>query len=112
MRTLPVFQQQTVSNSEARSTRGSASLQAKDPAADDRQRFTEGFIAGWSSILGPRAVPTIIPHCAVPMGESPFQHGYDQARSFVESVQGPRTRSSAPHTTFPAHGLRRATGTG
>ena len=78
------WQRQTVSGAEAkRSVQESASLRTS--AVDDQRRFTEGFIVGWSSMLGPRAVPTIIPNCAVPMGGSPFDHGYHCARAFVEA---------------------------
>jgi hypothetical protein len=38
--------------------------------------------------MGYRVVPTIIPDCEIPVGKSPFEHGYDQARSFIEGVQG------------------------
>jgi hypothetical protein len=38
--------------------------------------------------MGYRVVPTIIPDCEIPVGKSPFEYGYDQARSFIEGVQG------------------------
>jgi hypothetical protein len=56
-------------------------------ASDDKRYFAEGFVAGWCSMLGHRALPTIIPECQVPVDKSPFQHGYDEARSFVDGVQ-------------------------
>ena len=37
--------------------------------------------------MGYRVIPTIIPDCEIPLGKSPFEHGYDQARSFIEGVQ-------------------------
>jgi hypothetical protein len=52
-------------------------------AADDQKRFVEGFIAGWHSVLGYRAPPTIIPHYEVTIDKPPFEYGYEQARTFA-----------------------------
>jgi hypothetical protein len=51
--------------------------------ADDQKHFAEGFLAGWYSIFGLSVIPTIIPDCPVPAGKSPFEYGYEQARSFA-----------------------------
>src|SRR5580700_9838394 len=83
MRTQASSKQETVSGTEAqRSARESVSSRIRSKATDDQQRFSEGFIAGWYSLMGYRVVPTIIPDCEIPVGKSPFEHGYDQARSF------------------------------
>ena len=52
-------------------------------AANDQKRFAEGFMAGWHSVLGYRALPTIIPDYEVPIGTPPFEYGYEQARAFA-----------------------------
>jgi hypothetical protein len=76
MRTQASSQQQIVSRTEAqRSARESASSDIRSRATDDQQRFSEGFVAGWYSLMGYRGVPTIIPDCEIPMGKSPFEHG-------------------------------------
>jgi hypothetical protein len=89
MRTQASSQQQTISRTEAkRSARESASSHIRSRATDDQRRFSEGFVSGWYSLMGYRVVPTIIPDCEIPVGKSPFEHGYDQTRSFIEGVQG------------------------
>jgi hypothetical protein len=94
MRTQASSQQQPVSRTEAqRSARENASSHIRSRATDDQQRFSEGFISGWYSLMGYRVVPTIIPDGEIPVGKSPFEHGYDQARSFIEGVQGHWDRS-------------------
>jgi hypothetical protein len=94
MRTQASSQQQTVSKTEEqRSARESPSSHIRTRATDDQQRFSEGFIAGWYSLMGYRVVPTIIPDCEIPVGKSPFEHGYDQARSFIKGVHGHWERS-------------------
>jgi hypothetical protein len=93
--------QQIVSRTEAqRSARESA---------DDQQRFSEGFISGWYSLMGYRIVPTIIPDCEIPVGKSPFEHGYDQARSFLECVQEhwERQTRSQSASSVTSEGVRR-----
>ena len=40
-------------------------------------------MAGWHSVLGYRAYPTIIPDSEVPIGKPPFEYGYEQARAFA-----------------------------
>src|SRR3984885_1246236 len=88
MRTQASSKQETVSGTEAqRAARESVSSRIRSRATDDQQRFSEGFISGWYSLMGYRVVPTIIPDCEIPLGKSPFEHGYDQARSFIEGVQ-------------------------
>jgi hypothetical protein len=88
MQTQSSSQQQAVSKAEAhRSARESVSSQIRSRAADDQQRFSEGFIAGWYSLMGHRVVPTIIPDCEIPVGKSPFEYGYDRARSFINGVE-------------------------
>ncbi len=52
-------------------------------AADDQKRFVEGFMAGWHSVLGYHAPPSIIPHYEVPIDKPPFEDGYEQARAFA-----------------------------
>jgi hypothetical protein len=94
MRTQASSQQQTVSKTEAqRSARESALSHIRSSASDDQQRFSEGFIAGWYSLMGYRVVPPIIPDCEIPVGKSPFEHGYDQARCFIKGVHGHWERS-------------------
>jgi hypothetical protein len=94
MQTQSSTQQQAVPEAEARrSARESVSSHIRSRAADDQQRFSEGFIAGWYSLMGHRIVPTIIPECEIPVGKSPFEHGYDEARSFIEGVHGASQRS-------------------
>jgi hypothetical protein len=44
--------------------------------------------------MGYRVVPTIIPDCEILVGKSPFEHGYDQARSFIKGVHGHWERSN------------------
>jgi hypothetical protein len=96
MRTQASSQQQIVSRTEAqRSGRESASSHIRSRATEDQQRFSEGFIAGWYSLMGYRVVPTVIPDCEIPVGKSPFEHGYDQARSFIKGVHGHSERSDA-----------------
>jgi len=56
-------------------------------AADDQKRFAEGFMAGWHSVLGYRALPTIIPDYEVPIDQPPFECGYEQARAFACHTQ-------------------------
>jgi hypothetical protein len=51
-------------------------------AATDQQDFAEGFITGWCSLLGSRAIDYVLP-----AGKSPFECGYDRARSFVTSLR-------------------------
>jgi hypothetical protein len=73
MRTQASSQQQTVSKTEEqRSARESPSSHIRTRATDDQQRFSEGFIAGWYSLMGYRVVPTIIPDCEIPVGKSPL----------------------------------------
>jgi hypothetical protein len=103
MRKQTSSRQQTGSGTEAhRFARESASSHIRSRAADDQQRFSEGFILGWNSLMGYRVVPTIIPDYEIPVGKSPFEHGYLQARSFIEGVQGYRDRSE----TSPIRVLR------
>jgi hypothetical protein len=83
MRTQASSQQQTISRTEAK----------RSAPTDDQRRFSEGFVSGWYSLMGYRVVPTIIPDCEIPVGKSPFEHGYDQARSFIEGVHGHWERS-------------------
>ncbi len=40
-------------------------------------------MAGWHSVLGYHAPPTIIPHYEVPIDKPPFEYGYEQARAFA-----------------------------
>jgi hypothetical protein len=77
-----------------RSARESVSSHIKSRADEDQQRFSEGFIAGWYSLMGYRVVPTIIPDCEIPVGKSPFEFGYDRARSFIKGVEGRWRRRS------------------
>src|SRR6202041_3439402 len=74
--------QQIVSRTEAQRSAAGKCFIIRSRATDDQQRFSEGFISGWYSLMGYRVVPTIIPDCEIPVGKSPFEHGYDQARSF------------------------------
>jgi hypothetical protein len=88
MQTHSSSQQQAVPQAEARrSARESVSSHIRSRAADDQQRFAEGFIAGWYSLMGYRVVLTIIPDCEIPVGKSPFKYGYDRARSFIKGVE-------------------------
>jgi hypothetical protein len=53
-------------------------------------------------LYGASGRSTIIPDYEIPVGKSPFEHGYLQARSFIEGVQGYRDRSE----TSPIRVLR------
>ena len=77
----------------------------KTKAAYDQQRFAEGFVFGWSSVLGYRVV-LMIPNCEIPTDKSPFEHGYDQASSFAEDAEGHSRRTALALSQSPCLATR------
>jgi len=51
--------------------------------ATERKFYTEGYIAGWRSILGKSALPSHIPEYKLLPGKSAYEQGYEQGRAFV-----------------------------